>query len=62
MYFMLNGMRFRVHSGSDPFSGARSWIDMMIEAEEIKRARGQSCSLSSMGEEGAIRIEARRDV
>ena len=49
MYFMLNDMRFRVHSGSDPFSGARSWIDMMTEAEEIKRARGQSCSLDGGG-------------
>ena len=37
VYFMLNGMRFRVHSGSDPFSGAMSWIDMMIEVKEARR-------------------------
>ena len=33
VYFTLNGMRFGVRPGSDPFSVAMSWIDMTIEVE-----------------------------
>ena len=34
VYFMLNGMRFGVRSGSDPFSGTMSWVDMVIGVKE----------------------------
>ena len=54
VYFMLNGMRFGVRSGSDPFSGTMSWIDMMIGVREGFEIRRVASTVSAKAAEDPL--------